>query len=69
MSYEMRKPTKDVCAEQNVTTLILIISSPDNFYARDQIRKTWMYSGVAFEFCFKIFKRLRTILLDIMLSL
>lgn len=43
----MRKPKKDVCAEGNVNTLIIVISKPDNFYAREQIRQTWMYDEVS----------------------
>lgn len=46
-TYQMRKPKKDVCAEGNVNTLIIVISKPDNFYAREQIRQTWMYDEVS----------------------
>ncbi|KAI6175081.1 Hexosyltransferase [Aphelenchoides bicaudatus] len=42
LEYKMNRPKKDVCAG-NITTLVIVVSKPDNFYARERIRQTWMY--------------------------
>jgi hypothetical protein len=60
LTYRMPRPTTDVCAEgRGIRVLIIIISSPDHFYARQQIRETWMYDrvGRAEEFFVLLGKR------------
>jgi hypothetical protein len=45
LTYGMKRPLKDVCA-RNISVLIFIISNPENFYAREQLRRSWVYDKV-----------------------
>ncbi|KAI6198858.1 Glyco-tran-10-N domain-containing protein [Aphelenchoides besseyi] len=40
LTYEMKQPKIEVC--NNISFLVLVISRPDGFYAREMIRRTWM---------------------------
>ncbi|KAI6237954.1 Beta-1,3-galactosyltransferase 1-like isoform X4 [Aphelenchoides besseyi] len=40
LTYEIKQPKIEVC--NNISFLVLVISRPDGFYAREMIRRTWM---------------------------